>query len=217
MLPLLFTIALDSAPLAAPPDGTYTYTETAQGRPAGTTSVVVKRDGTSFGATEVGKLSAMGQSISAQTSLSLGANLTPASYAATYTVGPRVVHARIAFSGNTATETSDNGGKTYELTAETKSFAVLDGGFMSGTLFVPAQVLAQRSAPVFGVIPSFGFGFPLALDTVMKPDRPAGVPPLDASMTFSGHTVVTIWYDPKTLIVDEVDVPAANSTVVRVK
>ena len=88
---------------------------------------------------------------------------------------------------------------------------------MAGTLFVPAQMLAHRNAPMIGIIPSFGFGLPLALDTVMKPDRPAGVPVADSSMTFGGHAVITIWYDPKTLIVDEVDVPSQNSTVVRLR
>ena len=215
MLALIFTLALDQRVAAAPPDGTYAYAETSNGRPAGTTSVVIKRNAGVVTATEFGKLSAMGQSIRAETALALDVSLAPTSYKATYTVGPRVIHAAIAFSNGTASETSDNGNTSYGLTGGAKSFAILDGGFMAGTMFVPAQMLARENLPMIGLIPSFGLGIPLAPDAAMKPDRPATVPAGDASLTFGGHAVISIWYDPKTLVVDEVDVPSQNATVIR--
>jgi hypothetical protein len=201
-----------------PPDGIYTYAETFQGKPAGTTTITVKRDASNITASENASIAAMGHAVSGVVTVTLGAaTLAPANYDATYTVtdGP-TVHAKVAFNGTTANETNDIvGNKTFDLGTNLKGFSIIDAGFMAGTLFLPAQIALAHGAALDGVVPSFGVSLPLTADVALKPDRPSAVPANDAVVAFSGQQAFSVWYDPTTMVVDEVDVPSQQSTVIR--
>jgi hypothetical protein len=61
----------------------------------------------------------------------------------------------------------------------------------------------------------FGRGGAIAVDQAMKPARPAAVPAGDASISVSDPIEFTLWYDPATLIVDELDVPQQQAIYTR--
>ncbi|HEY8296992.1 MAG TPA: hypothetical protein VIG32_03105 [Candidatus Baltobacteraceae bacterium] len=218
MLPIIFTLALDTTFAPGPPDGTYSYTETFQGQPAGKTTVTVKRDASSITASESASISAMGHAIAGTNTLTLGAStLAPATYDATYAIdSARTVHARLNVSGSSASESNDLvGPKSFSLATGVKGFAVVDGGFMSGTMFLPAQEAIAHGAPLLGVVPSFGVSLPISAGAAFKPDRPHGVPAADSVLAVAGQQPFNVWYDPKTMVVDEVDVPSQRSSVLR--
>jgi hypothetical protein len=75
---------------------------------------------------------------------------------------------------------------------------------------------AWNRPPVLAIVPMYGQGFPLTVDAALKPVRPATVPASDEAMSFNSMVQITLWYDPKTLVVDEVDVPTQGVTVKRV-
>lgn len=216
MLPLMFTLALNGSPAAAPPNGVYSYVASIAGQPLGKLAVTVTRDAAgSIHLQEEAGANYGGQTQTAQDAMSLDGNLVPISYAATYTRSGAALHTALAFKGDTATETSDSGSKPFALTPNLKHFAVLDGTMFAGYFALPAQMQAWNDAPVLAVAPMFGQSFPVALDAALKPDRPKTVPANDSQISISSPVQFSIWYDPKTLVVDEMDVPAQNATIVR--
>ncbi len=215
MIPLILTIAV-ATPAVAPPDGTYNYVSSMNGTPIGKTSIVVKRDDAGdIVLTETGAGSMSGQSGTIKDTLQLDPTLAPSAYASAASIAQgKSMKATVAFKGTQATQTGDITAK-YDLAADAKHFVLLDLGPFSGFFVLPAQMQAWNNAPAIAVMPMYGRGFPMTPDTALKPDRPANVPPADSAISFSNMTQVTLWYDPKTLVVDQLDVPAQGVVVTR--
>jgi len=55
----------------------------------------------------------------------------------------------------------------------------------------------------------------IAIDATPKADRPKGIPLGDVALSVSDPVEFTIWYDPVTLVVDELDVPRQDASYVR--
>lgn len=213
MLPLIFTLAVVTAPVA-PPDGTYTYRSSMNGTEIGKTSITVAHGPSGIVLTEKGGGSYNGESGTIQDSLSLDNTLAPSSYNASAVFGERAMKATLSFNGAHATETGDAGTKTYDLVADAKHFVVLDLGPFSGWFVLPAQMTAWSNAPAIAIAPAMAHGFPLA-PAAMTPERPKTVPATDASIGVTSPVPFTLWYDPKTLVVDELEIPAQGVVVSR--
>lgn len=215
MLPLMFTLALDSAVPAAPADGTYTYVSTVAKRGSGQTDVTVKRDASSLLLTERSSGKSDMVSGSGTAALTLDAQLAPSAYQATYSFGGAPVTVKMAFDGAKATEQSAQGSVDYGLGSTARHFVVVDGVMLSGYLALPAQMNAWQDAAVMGIVPMIGKSYPLAIDATANPARPASVPANDRLLAFSQPVAFAIWFDPSTLVVDEIDVPSQQATIVR--
>jgi len=214
MLPLMFWLAAATAP-AAPADGVYTYTVTINGESAGKTAITLSHTPAGVQLAESASASIGGSDFSATSTLALDANLAPASYSAVYNPPGRTVHAALAFNSAAANETADNGAVKFNLGAGSKHFVVLDGTLFSGFFILPAQLQAWSTPSVTALSPMFGHGGAIAVDTALKADRPKGVPSGDLALSVSDPVEFTLWYDPATLIVDELDVPQQSATYVR--
>ncbi len=213
MLPLIFTLAAITAP-ATPADGTYTYVSSVNGAAVGKTSITVSHAASGLVLAEKGAGSYNGESGTIQDTLDLDSTLAPSSYTASATFGDRPMKASVTFTGASATQTGDIGNKTYDLVADAKHFVVLDIGPFSGWFALPAQMTAWNNAPALAIAPAFGHGFPLVA-TGQTPARPSNVPATDASIAVSQPVAFTVWYDPKTLLVDQVEIPTQGVVVTR--
>ena len=214
MLPLMFLLAAASAP-TAPADGVYTYTVTIAGENTGKTAITLTHTAAGVQLAETASGSLGGSNFAATSTLALDGTLAPASYSAVYNPPGRTVHAALAFNGGTANETADNGGVKFSLGQGTKHFVVLDGTLFSGFFILPAQLQAWSTPPVTALSPMFGRGGAIAVDTALKADRPKSVPARDVALSVSDPVEFTLWYDPGTLVVDELDVPQQSASYVR--
>ncbi len=214
MLPLMFLLAAATAP-AAPADGIYAYTISVAGVITGKTAVTLTHTPTGVQLAESANGSLGGSDFAATSTLGLDATLVPASYSAVYKPPGRTIHAALAFNGGTANETSDNGAMKFDLGAGTKHFVVLDGTLFSGFFILPAQLQAWSTPPVTAVSPMYGHGGAIAVDAALKADRPKGIPAGDIALSVSEPIEFTLWYDPATLIVDELDAPQQSLSYVR--
>ncbi|HZZ66425.1 MAG TPA: hypothetical protein VFE17_13040 [Candidatus Baltobacteraceae bacterium] len=215
MIPLVLSLAL-AAPLS-PPDGTYSYTSMLNGTSIAKTAITVKHSDAGVTLNESGTGSMNGQNGSIADTLTLDATLSPAQYSSTASLGDsRNMKSTVAFTASEATQTGDVN-KKYDLVADAKHFVLLDLVSFTGFFALPAQMQAWNRTPVIAVVPTYGQGIPLAVDPAMKPARPAGVPAGDAPMSFNTMMAITVWYDPATLLVDEVDVPAQGVTIKRLR
>jgi hypothetical protein len=216
------TIAMLSALAAAGPTlapGTYHYAGAVNGTPAGTSTLTVSIDGATTTIAEDASGSAGGMQFSGKASLVLGAELTPVSYAGNYQVAGQNPVVSAAFSPTSATVTgpmSAAAGQSFTLGQGTKHFVVIEPGLAAGMFALPAQLHAWGADAVTAISPVYGRSEALSVDAAQHPPRPANVPPQDVSRSFVASFPFTIWYDPATLVPDEIDVPAQHATVTRV-
>jgi len=216
MIALLVSLAL-TVPLS-PPDGTYSYSSLLNGTSIGKTAITVTHDPSgTVTLSESGAGTMNGQSGTIADTLTLDANLAPAQYSSVASIGDsKNIKSNVAFSGTQATQSGDVT-KKYDLVADAKHFVLMDVGPFSGFFALPAQMQAWNRTPVVAVVPMYAQGIPLIVDSTLKPVRPASVPSADVPMSFNTMMAITLWYDPATLVVDEVDVPAQGVTVKRVR
>lgn len=201
--------------LSAPPDGTYTYVSTMNGAQIGKTAITVKRSAQNIVLTEAGSGSMNGENGSVQDTLTVDAQLAPSTYVADASLADsRNMRASVAFSATQAQQTGDVT-KTYPLAGAAKHFVLMDVGPFSGFFMIPAQMHAWKGAAVTAIIPNFAHSMTLAPDAAAPPARPAAVPERDKAYSFNSMVQLTVWYDPGTLVVDEVDVPTQGLVVVR--
>lgn len=213
MLPLILTLATVTAPLT-PADGTYTYVSKMNGATVGKTSITVAHAPTGVVLTEKGGGSYNGESGTLEDTLDLDSTLAPMSYTASATFGDRPVKAAVTFKGSSATQSGDID-KTYDLAANAKHFVVLDIGPFSGWFALPAQMVAWNNAPALAIAPAFGHGFPLVAAAQPATSRPSGVPAADVSIGVTDPVPFTMWYNPQSLLVDELDIPMQGVIVTR--
>lgn len=214
---LALILAAAAALPAVPPDGTYTYTVSVAGTAAGKTTIAMSQGSSGPLLSESGSASYGGSDFAGTATLNLDAMLSPARYTAVYNAPGRTVHAALAFNGPTATETADNGAASFTLGANTAHFAVLDGTMFAGFFILPSQLRAWNAQAFTTVAPMFGRSVAMSLDRAMKPNRPAGVPAADVAIAVSDPVEFTLWYDPATLLVDELDVPQQDATYTRLR
>ncbi|MDQ2865468.1 MAG: hypothetical protein M3R51_04525 [Candidatus Eremiobacteraeota bacterium] len=214
-LALALTIGASAAATPAIAPGTYTYAASSSGSSVGTSVVTVAANGADTVISEKGSGTAQGQSGNAADTLTLGADLAPTAYQLSGTVGARSLNGSATFANNTATVTGLNGTKSFDLLGSTKHFIVIDLGVLAGFIALPAQMAAWNDTAALAVIPSYGTSIPIAPDASLKPARPATVASGDTALAFGGQIPFTIWYNPRTYVTDEIDVPAQSLTVIR--
>ena len=147
--------------------------------------------------------------------MTLDGSLTPVSYRAGYSFGDSPSNVTVNFNGTTATESAAAGAQTFSLGSVAQHFVVIDGALLSGYVALPAQMREWQNATVMGVVPMFGRAFQLAPDTTLHTARPKTVPANDTVLAFTSPIAFFIWYDPSTLVVDEIDVPSQGATITR--
>ena len=207
--------AVATAP-ATPPDGSYTYVSSMAGETIGTTTLTLKHTPQGASIAESGSASLMGQSGRFSDTLALGADLAPLSYQVQGALGPRAFAASITLSGTTASQTGTVA-QSYTLAPGQAHFAVLDLGPFAGYFMLPAQEALWKNAAALAIAPAVGRAFAIVPDpTAAAPAHPTGVPAADAVLSYSSPVQISIWYDPKSLLVDEVDIPMQEATIKRV-
>ncbi|HKU67034.1 MAG TPA: hypothetical protein VJP85_04580 [Candidatus Baltobacteraceae bacterium] len=213
MLPLILAVSIATA---APADGTYTYAMSLNGAQVETTAVTVKHDAAGnvvLSESATGNMN--GRSGDVSDTLTLDQTLAPMGYSANASIADsRSMQASLAFKGDRAVQTGDVS-KTYDLAADAKHFVVLDFGPFAGYFALPAQMQAWNFQPVIAIVPMYAQGVPIAVDKSLTPERPKSVPATDVQISVKTPVQFTIWYDPKTLVVDEMEVPTEGVLVTR--
>ena len=220
--------ALVAAPVCAanappaPPDGAYAFAVIRAGQKSGDSTVTVKRIGASITVHEletfVGVTDTVDETLEPN-------DLQPTSYLSSFPLTSEVgITAHLAFYSGGAKETVDgvSGETDFHLETGTTRLLVVDGAMMAGFLFVPAQVKALSLSGFTALSPSRADTYDCKVDWAAKPTRPDALPQTDVSMTVNGSSPAgnvrfIEWYDPQTMIVDEVDVPAEQVTITRTR
>lgn len=208
------------APAVAPPDGTYTFVVMRAAQKSGDSTVTVRRMGASIIVHEVETFTGVTDTVDETLEPN---DLLPTSYLTSFPLTSEVgITAHLAFYSGGAKETVDgtSGQTDFKLETGTAHLVVVDGAMMAGFLFIPAQIKALSLSAFTALSPSRADTYSCKVDLTAKPTRPPGLPETDVTVTVNGSSPTgnvrfVEWYDPQTMIVDEVDVPAERVTITR--
>ena len=216
MLPTIL-LAVAAASPSFPAPGTYRYTAVLGGQRIGEWSVSVKGDESGTQIDESSSASFAGVQVAATASLALGPDLAPTRYAGSYRTGGQSPTVSVALTPTSATIVGGFGGssRTLALVPNTRHFVVIEPALLAGLFALPAQLQAWGDSPVTWIAPITGQEKSIAKDSENPAGRPSSVPAQDVALAVRGEIPVTIWYDPATLVPDEVIVPSQNAVLTR--
>ena len=216
-LPYVLAAATGAAP--ALPQGSYRYSAALAGVSAGTSTLTVKGDGTTTQIDETASGSANGMQFSGTDELVLGTDLAPTQYQGTYSVAGQQSKVNVALTPTTATVSNSVSAapQTFALDPAAKHFVVIEPGLLSGMFALPAQMQAWNDSTVSAIAPGYGRVEALPPSPSASAQRPASVPASDVALAVGGSVPFVVWYDPATLVPDEIDVPSQSATVTRVR
>lgn len=195
--------------------GTYSYHATLNGQPSGTSSIVVTHIGTTTEIAETTSGTIDGINASAKAAMTLGNTLVPTAYSGSYAGAGQSATSSVSFSAATAQVTGPSGILSFALIPPATHFAILDGALLAGFIALPAEMQTWSGAPAQAIAPVYGRSVTLALVSTAATPRPDDVPKIDATIGFAGPYPFTLWYDPSTFIVDELDIPSQGIIVTR--
>ncbi|MBV9333018.1 MAG: hypothetical protein JO146_03345 [Candidatus Eremiobacteraeota bacterium] len=216
LLPALLLAAAGANP-TFPAPATYRYAATLGGQPIGEWSATVQ---SRSGENEVDENSSAmfaGMQLAATASLVLGADLAPLRYEGSYHTPGQNPSVTVTVSGGYATVSGTlmNGTQRVGLLPNTQHFVVVEPGLLAGLFALPAQLGAWQESAVTWLTPTSAQAQLLTINPKASIPRPRGVPGSDALLSIERPLVVTIWYDPATLVPDEVIVPSQSATLTR--
>ena len=221
-LALAFTVGAPTAIAApaAPSDGTYTFVVERGGQKVGDSSVSVKRGAFGVAVHEAETFPGISETVDETLDPS---DLRPTSYVSSFPLSSEVgVTARVAFDAGGAKQTVDGttGITDFRLESGTSRMLVIDGVMASGFLMLPAQIQAMSIDAFTLLSPSRADTYDCRSKATGSAFRPAGIPAADVAIQVDGSsaeggTQFIEWYDPHTMVVDEVDVPASQVTISR--
>jgi len=147
-----------------------------------------------------------------------GNNYAPLTWVATYTASGASHSFRLGISGSRAIQNVD-GASRVPLVQQpgTQGITILDQALVSGFMVLPAQVAAGKAGLLTMLVPSANLALALRIDTGAAPAKPANAAAGDVALSVMSPLPLTVWYDPKTLIVDVIDVPSQSLVITLTK
>lgn len=208
-----------AASSAFPASGSYSYAAALNGAPVGRWSVTVKQTGDGTEIDENSNASLQGIALGATATLTLAGDLSPSKYAGSYhTLGQNPM-VSVTLTPNSASVAPAGGGaaQTLALDPSTKHFIVVEEGLLAGLFALPAQLQSWKDTSVTWISPMNAAAVPVPTNPAPPTQRPANVPAADVALALAGQIPVTIWYDPATLVPDEILVPSENAVLTRLR
>lgn len=215
LLPALLLAAAASATFPAP--GTYRYAATLGAQRIGEWSATVQGRSGDTVVDENSSAMFAGMQLAATASLVLSPDLAPVSYEGSYHMPGQNPTVTVSVTGRTATVSGTLMSQTQgaAMLPGTEHFVVVEPGLLAGLFVLPAQLDAWRESSVTWITPTSAQAQLLTIDPNATAPRPAGVPAKDVLLSIERPLIVTIWYDPATLVPDEVIVPSQSATLTR--
>jgi hypothetical protein len=200
--------------------GIYSYAEAYEGESAGTSSVTVRQSASGASIVEKATGTVNGMQIVGDATLTLGPDLTLAVYNGNYQSGAIDTVVTVTVSNGFASvisSSTEGRPQSFPLTKGARHFVVFEPGLVAGLFALPAQMASWSDAPFLAIAPSVARAENFTYDATIKPQRPADVPAADDQLSFGGQFAFTIWYDPTTLVPDEIVAPSQNLVITRVR
>jgi hypothetical protein len=200
-----------------PPAATYRYTGSMSGQNVGSWSVSVTRDADRTQIDETSSASIFGMPLAATASLVLGPDFAPTKYSGNYRTPTQSPSVSVALTPSVATVVGalTTQPRQISLGPNTRHFVVIEPGLLAGLFALPAQLEAWKDPSVTWITPATGQAESLTTNPSPAATRPANVAPQDVVLAIDQPVAVTIWYDPTSLVPDQISVPSQSAILTR--
>jgi len=199
-----------------PPNGTYRYTASMAGVPIGSWSVTVSNGNGSTEIDENSSATLAGMQLSATGALVLGPDLAPTRYDGHYRTPSQNPNVSVALTPTSATAVGALNSEPQQIALgpNTRHFVVVEAGLLAGIFALPAQLNAWKETSVTWITPATAQAQPLTISSAPAA-RPSGIPSQDQSLSVNQPIQLAIWYDPATLVPDQIVVPSQGAVLIR--
>jgi hypothetical protein len=200
------------------PSGVYRYVQTISGQTAEKTTITVKRRAGEIIISDTTNGSHSGDAFSSSDTMVLGPDLAPRRYAGWIRVRGRTSTATVTIRATSAVAvgTATHGQpRTFTPLPMTQHLVLIAPPLFGGLFALPAQLNAWHASAVTVVRASFGDARILSTAREALLPRPPEVPKRDRDFSIAGPDAATVWYDPATLVVDEIVVPSRHAVIAR--
>jgi len=197
-------------------DGTYQYTLNQNGASTGTSALTIKRSGSVIAIHEdetIADPSFGTVQASADQTLAI-TTLSPLSFVAAYTSAGKTQDVRLALGGMTGSFIHNGERLTVpvRLLPGTQAMAIQDQALVMSFIVVPALAEVASASAFTIAVPTAARTFIMHVDPA-PPVKPANVQASDVGFAIASPVAFAVWLDPKTGLVDEIDVPAQSLVI----
>jgi hypothetical protein len=198
------------------PDGAYTYALKQGSTTVATSTVTVKRSGSVIGIHEAESVQdpTLGAvQVSADESL-VTETLAPLSFSADYMASGKTTSIKLALAGNAGVFYA-NGQRLsvpVKLLPDTQSMLVQDQTLVLSFLCVPGLLQSVKATALTQVAPTAGTVRLMRVDPAPQL-KPTGLPAADVGVGIASPVAFSVWFDPRTGVVDEIDVPSQSLVI----
>jgi hypothetical protein len=202
------------------PDGTYQYALRQSSTTIGTSSVAVRRAGRVIGIHEDETLTGtqLGTVQATSDEAVITDSLAPVSFNASYLASGKTTTVRLDMVRDTGAFTVNGERLTVpvRMLPDTQAMAIQDQALVTSFITLPAIAQMAKATAITIAVPTAARTFSMQLDPAAA-QRPSGVPVGDVGFNVASPVAFSIWYDPNTGVVDEVDVPSQNLVIALTK
>lgn len=216
----LALVAATSTPALAAatfvPDGTYEYVLKQGTTDVATSTVTVKRSGSVIAIREtqtVNQTRVGPVQLTADESL-LADSLMPLSFGGTTVSSGKSQEVKFAYA-NGSGYFAVNGERLsvpVRMLPGTTAMIVQDQSLVLSFLTLPAVLEASKAFNLTVAVPTASRLFQMSVDPSQQ-SKPGGVPAADVGVGIALPIAFSVWYDPNTGVVDEIDVPSQSLTI----
>jgi len=203
------------------PDGTYDFALKQGSTTVATSTVTVKRSGSVVGIHEAESVQdpTIGQvTISADESVTAEA-LSPLSFSGDYTASGKTTNVKLTIGPNYTGAFYANGSRLsvpVRLLPESTAMMVQDQTLVLSFLCLPGLTQSVKATTLTQAVPTAGSIHLMRVDPAPQV-KPSGVPAPDTGVGVASPVAFSVWFDPKTGVVDEIDVPSQSLTILLTK
>jgi len=208
--------AAAAASAALPPDGVYEYALRQGETVIATSAVTVKRSGsvTSIHEAQTVNQTAMGAVQLTADLTVLADSLTPLSFDGATLSSGKSQEVKFAYSSGSGyfVQNGERLSVPVKLLFGTQAMVVQDQSLVLSFLTLPAVLQTTKATSVTVAVPTAARIFAITVDPAPQ-NKPSGLPAADVSIGIASPIAYSIWFDPNTGVIDEIDVPSQTLVI----
>ncbi|HME82339.1 MAG TPA: hypothetical protein VKF82_09710 [Candidatus Eremiobacteraceae bacterium] len=208
--------AAATAQAALPPDGTYDYSLRQGDSVIATSTVTVRRSGsvTSIRETQTVNQTAVGTVQLTADLTVIADSLTPLSFDGSTMSSGKTQEVKFAYSGGSGyfIQNGERLSVPVKMIFGTQAMIVQDQSLVLSFLTLPAVLQATKANSLTVAVPTASRIFAITVDPAPQ-NKPSGLPAADVAVAIASPIAYSVWFDPNTGVVDEIDVPSQSLVI----
>ncbi|MBV8171416.1 MAG: hypothetical protein JO219_05740 [Candidatus Eremiobacteraeota bacterium] len=213
---LMFMVPAPASATAFLPDGTYDYTFKQGTSVVANSSVTVKRTGSVISIHEsqtVTQTQVGAVQLTADETV-LADSIQPLSFSGVTVSSGRTSEVKFAYTNGSGffVINGERNSVPVRMLPGTQAMLVQDQSLAMSFLTLPSVLSVSRAFSITTVVPTASRTFLMSVDPAPQ-TKPSGLPGPDVGVGIASPITFSVWFDPTSGVVDEIDVPSQSLTI----